>query len=286
MYLSRFHESLNATSFDAPNRPWATQSYSSARSRNNHAASPEVVTTHSPQQDRWPVKVTVHSVDYERMSLSATMEAYNVPSHPHQHQSLLTGAIEGGTSFTRTSSITTYLEGEILDFNTHTLLTESFKSNASNDATYWSKLPPFLMYSEEEIIQNLTSRRWFNDVLSKEWILMRWKERCFVKPLNRSTSQLSAHSSAAPAVLTPSTSFSSSREYNSTHDWSGGNGDSEQGSFDDSGCGLTISGFYYVCLRRSDGKLEGLYYDPQSSPYQCLKLESVKGGVLPSWKFK
>ena len=51
--------------------------------------------------------------------------------------------------------ITTYLEGEILDFNTHTLLTESFKSSPSIDATYWRKLPPFQMLTDEEMIQKL-----------------------------------------------------------------------------------------------------------------------------------
>jgi hypothetical protein len=36
--------------------------------------------------------------------------------------------------------------------------------------------------------------------------------------------------------------------------------------------GLTIAGFYYVSMRRRDGKMEGLYYDPQSAPYQKLTL--------------
>ncbi|RUS16685.1 vacuolar import and degradation protein-domain-containing protein [Endogone sp. FLAS-F59071] len=36
--------------------------------------------------------------------------------------------------------------------------------------------------------------------------------------------------------------------------------------------GLTIAGFYYICMRRCDGALEGYYYDPQSAPYQRLCL--------------
>lgn len=300
LYRFRNNESMTSTLFDPPTRPWLSHTYSSPRSRSAQTSGPEIVTSHTPQQDRWPVKVTIHSVDYDRMSLSATMEAYNVPSHPHQHQTLLSGSLDGALqSFTRTSSITTYLEGEILDFNTHTLLTESFKSSPSNDATYWRKLPPFQMLTDEEIVRNLTSRRWFDQVLSKEWILMRWKERCFVKSLNRSTAdpvrppQPSATSLAPPvSSLTQSIhSSSATREIypessSTTHYWGIGGGDAEHGSFDDSGCGLTISGFYYVCLRRSDGQLEGLYYDPQSSPYQCLKLESVKGGVFPAWGFR
>ena len=53
------------------------------------------------------------------------------------------------------------------------------------------------------------------------------------------------------------------------------------------GCGLTISGFYYVCLRRSDGRIEGLYCDPQSSPYQHLMLERSKNeSWWWGWEFK
>lgn len=299
LYRFRNHDSMTSTFLDSPNRSsWLSHSYSSPRHRNAHAADSEIITAESPQQDRWPVKVTVHSVDWNRMVLSATMEAYNVPSHPHTPQSVLNSSIEGQPSV-RTSSITTYLEGEILDFNTHTLLTESFKSTAANDATYWSKLPPFQAMTHEEIIRSLTSRTWFNEVLSREWILMRWKERCFVKSLNRSTAdpvQLSSSTSSssvhAHAVTSLFNSFhsSSTRENHpeptsTTHLYTGDNGDVEH-SFDDSGCGLTISGFYYVCLRRSDGHLEGLYYDPQSSPYQCLKLDSVRGGVFPAWSFR
>lgn len=294
-------------------------SYHGSSSPRNQSANPdaELVTSHSPQQDRWPVKVTIHSVDYEQMSLSATMEAYNVPSHPHSHQSLLNASTDG-TSFaptpTRTSSITTFLEGEILDFSKHTLLTESFKSSAANDATYWRKLPPFQDLTDDEIIRRLLSKCWFEDVFSKEWILMRWKERCFVKSLNRSTADpipppsttttprpmnpvdmdiavANAAVDAAVASFYSSTSAAEPAEGTSSplQIWSSASaagGDTEHSSFDDSGCGLTISGFYYVCLRRSDGRLDGLYFDPQSSPYQCLKLESVRGGVVPAWGFR
>ncbi|ORX78593.1 hypothetical protein K493DRAFT_362894 [Basidiobolus meristosporus CBS 931.73] len=37
--------------------------------------------------------------------------------------------------------------------------------------------------------------------------------------------------------------------------------------------GLTIAGFYYVCLRRCDGLIEGFYFDPSSTPYQRLLLK-------------
>lgn len=283
-----------------PNRPWLANSYSASRSRTSQLSPDVALAQPPPQQDRWPVKVTIHEVDWEKMSLSATMEAYNVPSHPHSHQSILSGSGETPQQYTRTSSITTYLEGEILDFNQHTLLTESFKSNASNDATYWRKLPPFEEMNDEEVVRALTSKRWYTEVFNKEWILMRWKERCFVKSLNRST--------ADPVLPPPSTTYMNvdgpvhsyhSHLQSDTHtpyrlvrhpstnelQVEISHLDAEHATFDDSGCGLTISGFYYVCLRRRDGRLEGLYYDPQSSPYQCLKLESKKGGAVGAWGF-
>ncbi|KAF2850092.1 hypothetical protein T440DRAFT_499319 [Plenodomus tracheiphilus IPT5] len=309
-----------------PSRPWISNPYSTTRSPSQRLPEPQQPMNH---QDRWPVKVTIHAVDWERMSLSATMEAYNVPSHPHTHQSVLSNSSTTYTSqtaqnhFTRTSSITTYLEGEILDFNTHTLLTESFKSTPGNDATYWRKLPPFTNMSDEDIVHALTSRQWFEQVLCKEWILMRWKERCFVKSLNKSTSDPALPPRHTPIPTTESSNYRpwppSSQQpisqlqpspYRIVRNSQTGraeveishallntqreqveeeplaSSDAEHASFDDSGCGLTISGFYYVCLRRRDGALEGLYYDPQSSPYQCLRLESVRGGLGGAWGFR
>ncbi|KAF2183224.1 hypothetical protein K469DRAFT_711204, partial [Zopfia rhizophila CBS 207.26] len=301
LYRFRNNDSMTSILFE-PSRPWPSHSYTSPHRRSMTSTSPEIVTSHSPQQDRWPVKVTVHAVDYTKMSLCATMEAYNVPSHPHSLQTLTStnNSLDSNSApFTRTSSITTYLEGEILDFSTHTLLTESFKSSPGNDATYWRKLPPFQKMSDEELGRKLVSRRWLTEELNREWILMRWKERCFVKSLNRSSSppsqsqNFSFSQSATESDVSMSTnaavvSFGSSRENypNTNSHWTSvGQQDTDQGIVDDSGCGLTISGFYYVCLRRCDGRCEGLYYDPQSSPYQHLKLESVNRGVFPAWGF-
>eukprot|EP00850_Spirogloea_muscicola_P007785 SM000040S14797 [mRNA] locus=s40:378816:380886:- [translate_table: standard] len=43
-------------------------------------------------------------------------------------------------------------------------------------------------------------------------------------------------------------------------------------------CGLTIAGFYYVCLAREDGAIHGFYYDPHSSPFQKLELQPTNEG--------
>lgn len=111
--------------------------------------------------ENWPVKVTLQSVDYTAMSLCGTMEAFNVPDK---------------SSPTRESSISTYLEGEIIDFNRHTLETKSFKADPRIDATYWFRLPPFRdMKDEEEMIRCLTNECWLAEELMGKWILMRWK---------------------------------------------------------------------------------------------------------------
>lgn len=51
--------------------------------------------------------------------------------------------------------------------------------------------------------------------------------------------------------------------------------------------GLTISGFYYISLRRDTGHIEGLYYDPGSSPYQQLSLKpETEKMIRPSYDLR
>jgi hypothetical protein len=161
-------------------------------------------------------------------------------------------------------TITTYLEGEILDLRTHSFLTENFPSTPANDATYWRKLEPFRDFTEDELSRRLLSRE-FIAGLNERFILMRWKERCFVDDPK------AQHSSETRVSL-------------SAGSRADGGGESYEMA---EGCGLTISGFYYVCLRRSDGRIEGLYCDPQSSPYQHLMLERSKSeSWWWGWEFK
>lgn len=175
------------------------------------------------RDENWPVKVTIHNINYSEMTLSGTMEAYNIPDK---------------TSPTHDAHIVTFLEGEIIDFNHHTLETTNFKADADIDSTYWRELQPFKDVTESQIAKNLVSKKWITEELGKGWILMRWKERCFITPT-----------------------------------------DSRQG--------LTISGFYYISLRREDGQVEGLYYDPGSSPYQQLSLKpETPKMVRPSYTFR
>ncbi|KAL7750165.1 hypothetical protein RI367_004337 [Sorochytrium milnesiophthora] len=51
---------------------------------------------------------------------------------------------------------------------------------------------------------------------------------------------------------------------------------------------LTIQGFYYIVLRKSDGFIEGFYYDPNSTPFQKIQLRPQAqdhGYAFPSYAF-
>jgi hypothetical protein len=104
------------------------------------------------------------------MTLSGTMEAFNVPDK---------------SSPTEKSSITTFLEGEIIDFNTFTLETKSFQAGARVDGMYWRKLPPFNDLGDDEaMVKALLSKEWLENELMRKWILMRWKGSSFSFPFH------------------------------------------------------------------------------------------------------
>ncbi|KAI1911100.1 hypothetical protein LOZ58_003080 [Ophidiomyces ophidiicola] len=199
-------------------RYWARNSVDLGRSGAESVSNP------NPKTEHWPVKVTIHNIDYSTMTLSGTMEAYNIPDKTASNQS---------------AHIVTFLEGEIIDFNTHTLETKNFNAGPEIDSCYWREIEPFKDQTYDEIVKNLVSKKWLAEKLAKGWILMRWKERCFVSP-------------------------SHSRQ------------------------GLTIGGFYYISIRRDNGRIEGMYYDPGSSPYQQLTLEPVmkQKMVFPAYSFR
>lgn len=114
------------------------------------------------------MKVTIHGIDYRNMTLSGTMEAFNVPDK---------------TSPTKESSITTFLEGDIIDFNIHTLATKRWNATLDEDGKHWRQLEPFKNMADDEVVRALTSKKWFEEELSKKWILMRWKGKQDFYPL-------------------------------------------------------------------------------------------------------
>ncbi|RKP35198.1 vacuolar import/degradation protein Vid24, partial [Dimargaris cristalligena] len=76
--------------------------------------------------------------------------------------------------------------------------------------------------------------------IQQEYILMRWKERFFVDEADYQHHR--------------DRSLLQSQESGSSHH------------------GLTISGFYYICMSRVDGSIQGFYCDAFSCPYQKLEL--------------
>ena len=269
--------STSVRPFDAL-RPWSNHSIPPNPRQPAHASASKL---NDPQHDHWPVRVVLHSIDEETMTLQGTMEAYDVPQHPAA-LSILNAAADRPKAGQKHAPITTYLEGHIIDFRTHSFLTPEpgerskrlgsrgvqhidpmnatpytrispdilFPSaNPHTDASNWRKLPPFnSLSSDDELARLLLSKSHLNNI-NEDYIFMRWKERCFIHAKN------------------------------DTCDSEDRRGDQDRGH------GLTISGFYYVSMKRSDGSVEGLYYDPTSTPYQHLRLKG-QAAARPSWGFR
>lgn len=113
----------------------------------------------------------------------------------------------------------------------------------------------------------LSDTKWLNrNVGAAEYILMRWKERCFVSD-GLSPNPNFKMQSRGPGLRDSSTTrvYSTvAADRDDPTDATGG----VLGTW-----GLTISGFYYVSLNRRTGSIEGLYYDAGAGPFQRLKME-------------
>jgi len=245
--------------------------------------------------DRWVVRVSIHDVDYDDLTIQGTMEAFNVPNSDSP-----------STGDPNKTTFSTFLTGELLDFHRHALLTSasslsmsppspSLNSATSNatlettpdvDALYWRALPPFNQISDSDLARGFLDTNWIEREISQKYVLMRWKERSFVSPsyeARENTIWAGGRRPQAPEER--SAQFMPGAGVIAGNSAAGvGNGSGLTGGVAGAGgrqFGLSISGFYYVSLRRSDGKLEGLYFDPQSSPYQRLELrpERKAGGM-------
>jgi hypothetical protein len=142
--------------------------------------------------DHWPVRVVLLSVDLENMTVAGTMSASQIPdkypptSPDHKPEG---------------SSMNSFFEGEIIDFRKHSLETENFRSDGlETDVAYWRNIGPFRELSkkilkaegtedgqaEAEMARCLGSRDWLENVLGREWILMRWKGKLRTAPATSS----------------------------------------------------------------------------------------------------
>ncbi|KAJ8603108.1 hypothetical protein MRB53_042250 [Persea americana] len=218
--------------------------------------------------DHWPVRVILHTVCAEQMLIQGTMEAYDVPQHSPHLPLPETSSRKAGR---KNAPIVTFVEGHIIDFAKHSLLTPMTQSTAESrikygrddytnttllteqecgitfpyatptiDAANWRKLPPFNQLKSDHAMAQMLLSKDAMEKLNDEWIFMRWKERCFV------------HGKDDPCT------------------------EQDRRSDHDRGHGLTISGFYYVSMSRLNGTIEGLYFDPNSTPYQHLRLKGGK----------
>jgi len=263
--------------------------------------------------EQWPVKVTLHLIDLESMTLAGTMEAYDVPS-PGSSSTTSPLPASSDTSSARKKRkghpITTYLEGHILDFRTYTFQTPRKASSGtdgptspstasaqpsassgitfpettvSTDASNWRRLPPFSAIKDDDEVARMMLSQSQMKSINEDYIFMRWKERCFI---HTKEDRCAHRSTTCPENSSATSSSQSSHAQSQSHTAVRVNVPVGEGDDTDTGHGLTISGFYYVSLRRDDGVVRGLYFDPCTKPYQCLKLSARNGGVVGSWAFR
>lgn len=135
----------------------------------------------------------------------------------------------------------------------------------------------------------LSDKNWLNENLnSSGWILMRWKERCFVSPGTEANPEpnrtwIPNSTPVSGVSMTRPMSSHANRRY-AQRIWSTNESEREElgGTARAEGratWGLTISGFYYVALHRQSGRIEALYYDCGSAPYQKLKMGPLTGSL-------
>lgn len=203
----------------------------------------------------------------------------------------LAGTMEAFTDFqtpaSDKTSITTYLEGEIIDFKTHSLQTFNFPSNIKDDASNWRRLEPFCHLSNEQLVKSLVSRKFMKD-LTDNWVFMRWKGEI------SKTLRIDGLSFWSYCIHSLLLSFPCS-----ISQWLWGHLVTEltfslllytekcfitPQTSPDVGI-LTIGGFYFLSLRRSDGQIQGFYYDPMSDPYQELNLKP-QNRLFPTYEFR
>ncbi|KAG0057082.1 hypothetical protein BGZ83_001931 [Gryganskiella cystojenkinii] len=200
--------------------PWAPSSLGSldgqkfSGSQSLKVQSSTLIGLRMGDTEEWVVKVTISAVDQESGTVCGLMEALDVPMSASQ--------------------VVTFWEGEIIDFENHTLWTKKWSARSKTDLEHWRRLEAFQGMDEKVIIKGAKSGK-FPGHISQKYIFMRWKEKNFVN--------VSEHTA-----------------------------------------GLTIAGFYYISMRRSDGYVEGYYYDRQSTPFQHLSILPVfdSGGFSSS----
>ncbi|KAL9619014.1 MAG: hypothetical protein Q9160_006335 [Pyrenula sp. 1 TL-2023] len=162
--------------------------------------------------------------------------------------STLTGTMEAynipdKTSPHRENSMKSYFDGEIIDFRNFGLETENFRSDGiETDTLYWRELGPFKYLKDDEIASKVLDKFWMRRC-SVQWDFESTKGDGGQEENERDANWVLMRWKER-SFLSPSPAR-----------W-----------------GLTISGFYYIAMHRLTGRIEGLYYDPGSQPYQQLTM--------------
>ncbi|KAJ1987648.1 hypothetical protein H4R33_002776 [Dimargaris cristalligena] len=159
------------------------------------------------------------------------------------------GTMRSVNVLTAATACTTYWEGEIVDFQSCGLRTGKWNSTMHSDRQFWYRfrgLRSLKRVYKNQPLENIAPH--MINRIQQEYILMRWKERFFVDEADYQHHR--------------DRSLLQSQESGSSHH------------------GLTISGFYYICMSRVDGSIQGFYCDAFSCPYQKLELayETSEGG--------
>lgn len=196
--------------------------------------------------DKWGVRVAIQSVDWENKKLFGQMEADN----------------SSDASSNRSSSgVITFMEGEIIDFDRFGLVTRGLNSNITTDALNWRKLKALNPKENpdlgRDLAQKLCTRPFLEHHLHDNYILMRWKGVD-----HQDSRAMEFQKSEADCCVTEKYFIPESATRAPVQ-----NADEQSG--------LTISGFYYVCLTRQTGDIQAYYFDPEGSPHQQLAMKPL-----------
>ncbi|ORZ08534.1 vacuolar import/degradation protein Vid24 [Lobosporangium transversale] len=109
---------------------------------------------------------SISAVDYNAGVVYGLMEAMDVPMS--------------------TSSVVTSWEGEVIDFENYTLWTKKWAAGTKTDLDHWKRLEAFQGMDEKHIAKGAKSGK-FRGHIDQKYILMRWKEKCFVNVSERTS---------------------------------------------------------------------------------------------------
>ena len=208
--------------------------------------------------EKWNVRVVIHGLDWKTKYVYGQMEAENLP-----------GVSGADGSSTGGGSVITYLEGEIIDFDRHGLATRGYGSSLTADATNWRRFRALSQkehkMDERNMARRICDREFLDENLHQKYILMRWKGEFFpVPPIMEKTPPLPflGYRRADHQAITERYFIPESVSHSPIHHGS-------------ERSGLTISGFYYVCLTRYSGHIQAFYFDPEGAPHQELAMKPL-----------